>query len=189
MNIDKEKNDRLLQLIHPVQSPTYEVDYAWPYFFKLFLQETANDYGGLELNPDFQRGHVWTVAQQTHFIENVMRKIVPLSGLFVQFNCPNWNWSGVQTGELPIGFQCIDGLQRITAVSEFIAGNIHPFGLGPADLQDTFFTAQAYKFRVAVYTFQTRRELLRHYLDFNAGGTPHADEEIARVKKLYDETQ
>ena len=43
-----------------------------------------------------------------------------------------------------------------------------------------------FRFRVAVFSFQTRADLLQHYIDFNAGGTPHPPEEIERVRALRE---
>ena len=36
------------------------------------VNDDIRDYG-LQLNPDFQRGHIWTEAQQIAFIEYVLR--------------------------------------------------------------------------------------------------------------------
>ena len=41
---------------------------------------------GLQLNPDFQRGHVWTTRQQIAYIEYLMRD--PVSGKEIYFNHP-----------------------------------------------------------------------------------------------------
>lgn len=40
--------------------------------------------------------------------------------------------------------------------------------------------------RFEILTFNRRRDLLQHYLDLNAGGTPHAPDELARVQRLRD---
>lgn len=38
-----------------------------------------------------------------------------------------------------------------------------------------------------VNNLKTEREVLQWYVDMNAGGTPHTNEEIERVKKLLSE--
>ena len=48
---------------------SYTVDVSWRYLLKQ-LQEDVRI--GLDLNPDFQRGHVWRVAQQIAYVEYVM---------------------------------------------------------------------------------------------------------------------
>lgn len=177
-------NATLNAIVRPLSSPRYEVDIGLARLQQM-LDNFSQDYGGLELEPDFQRGHVWLPAQQQHFIENMMRGIVSTAGLVIQFNCPNWNDSGY-SGELPKGLQCLDGLQRITAVKAWFDGKVKPFDLSLEDLKGSLFdpARMTYRFRLAVYDFQTREALLSHYLDLNAGGTPHSEAELARVRDL-----
>ena len=33
---------------------------------------------------------------------------------------------------------------------------------------------------------KTKREILQWYVDMNAGGTPHTNEEIERIKKMIE---
>ncbi len=182
---------RLTALIKPLRSATYEVDCQWQHLAGL-LERLGKDYGGLDLCPDFQRGHVWTQDQQRHFVENVLRGIVSTSGLLVQFNCANWKLDYDETkSDLPLGLQCIDGVQRMTAVSEFLAGRVHPFGLGLDDLENSSFSPinLSYRFRIAVHDYAWRADLLQHYLDLNAGGTPHPASEIERVRALLKDCQ
>lgn len=176
--------DELAAIIKPLRTAQYEVDHYWR-SFQRSLMGYGQDYGGLELNPDFQRGHVWTADQQRHFVENVLRGVVSSSGFVIQFNCPNWE-NHNYSGDLPLGFQCIDGLQRITAVQAFLDGHVRPFGLSAGELDGSYFSMRGsrYRFRMAVHDFQSRSELLQHYLDLNAGGTPHTAEEIERVRGL-----
>lgn len=184
----KLKSDRLRAIIKPIADKTWACDYDWGYLVKN-LEELAGEYGGLELVPDFQRGHVWTESQQLHYIENALRGLVPEAGFSIQFNCPNWSKDGeYKNDELPLGWQCIDGLQRLTAVKRFLAGEIKPFGLTPEDLTcSEFMIKSKFRFRVSVFSFETRADLLQHYVDINAGGTPHPPEEIERVKKLRED--
>ncbi len=179
------KTAELLLVIRPLRTAAYEVDYEWTYFEKA-LVGFDRDYGGLELNPDFQRGHVWTDDQKRHFIENVLRGVVSSSGFLVQFNCPNWEHESY-AGDFPRGVQCIDGLQRINAVAEFLQGSVRPFGFGVDDLAGSAFSIKSrYRFRLAMHNFANRADLLQHYLDLNTGGTPHSAEEIERVRALRE---
>lgn len=179
----------LSEIIRPLNTAKYEVEHDWRYIAKA-LKGYEADYGGLDLNPDFQRGHVWTSDQKRHFIENALRGVVASGGFVVQFNCPNWDNDNYQ-GELPHGFQCIDGLQRITAIQDFINGEVRPFGLSVEDLDGSSFSMRRSRFRlrIAVHDFQTKADLLKHYLDLNTGGTPHSAEEIDRVRGLLAKAQ
>lgn len=38
-----------------------------------------------------------------------------------------------------------------------------------------------------VNNLKSEKEVLQWYVDMNAGGTPHASEEIERVKKMIEE--
>lgn len=182
------KNTTLAKIIRPLRTAQYEVDYEWNGIERM-LARFAEDYGHVDLDPDFQRGHVWTADQQRHFIENVLRGVVASSGFLIQFNCPNWE-SDDYRGDLPLGMQCVDGLQRITAVREFLADRVRPFGLGIDDLAGSSFSVKSrYRFRVAIHNFRTRADLLQHYLDLNAGGTPHSPDEIKRVQGLLASTR
>lgn len=182
------RTESLNAIIKPLRTARYEVDHQWRDLQRAF-DGYARDWGGFDLDPDFQRGHVWSPQQQRHFIENVLRGVVSSSGFLVQMNCPNWDFADADyVGDLPLGMQCIDGLQRITAAQQFLAGEVRPFGLSVGDLDGSAFSAKGslLRFRVAVHNFQSRADLLQHYLDLNAGGTPHSPAEIERVGKLRD---
>jgi hypothetical protein len=180
-----DNNAALEAIIRPLQRSVYEADYAWNKVFRS-LEEHCKDYGGINYSPEFQRGHVWTDEQQCHFIENVLRGVISTSGFLVQFNCPNWNNFNYQ-GDLPLGFECIDGLQRLTAVKRFLDGKIKPLGLTPGDLEYSSFTLRNYRFKVAVHAFEDKEDLLNHYLDLNRGGTPHSPAEIQRIENMVEQ--
>lgn len=180
--------EALRALIKPLAQARYEVDTHF-HFVERLLETLDKDYGGLELEPDYQRGHVWSQEQQVHFIENVMRGAVATSGLTIQFNSPNFEQRDVSPErDLPDGIQCVDGLQRLTAVRRFMAGELRPFGLSLDDLRGTEYdpTRMTFRLRIAIFNFEHKVELLDHYLALNAGGTPHAESEIARVRAMRD---
>jgi hypothetical protein len=129
---------------------------------------------GLVLDPDFQRGHVWSDVQRTQFIEYVLRG--GRSGRDIYFNHPNWQSGG--DGD----FVCVDGLQRLTAVLKFLADEIPAFGRLASQYEGRIPDDAHFNFHVA--NLATRAEVLRWYLDFNTGGTVHSVSEIARVETL-----
>lgn len=173
----------LTACIRPVPRAKFEVDCALS-----AVEEQLSVYErtyGLELAPDFQRGHVWALAQQEHFIESVIRGAVTSAGLLIQFNCAVLNGAASQS-DLPSAMQCVDGLQRLTAIRRFVAGDIKAFGRTITQFRDTPFDARCYTFRIALHAFTSRAELLQYYLDLNSGGTPHSPEELARVQSLLE---
>ena len=175
------------QIIRPLAAARYGVEYPWASIEKM-LATFEQDYG-LDLNPDYQRGHVWTAEQQAHFIENVFRGVITRDGLAIKFNCAHWDDHEYQ-GDLPRGLSIVDGLQRLTAIRGFMAGAVAPFGRTIDGFAKTTYDPRRFTnrwiIRVEVLTLQSRRELLQHYLDLNAGGTPHAASELTRVRALRD---
>lgn len=177
-----DHEQHLISVIKPLATAKWQADYRWD-DLERSLAKLGSDYGCLELNPDFQRGHVWTPEQQVHFIENCLRGVVASNGFLIQFNCPEWSDPNPDT-DLPSGLQCVDGLQRYTAVTEFVKGNVKPFGYTAEELQGTQFAVYRFHMKVAVHSFTKRSDLLEHYLAINAGGTPHSPAEIERVRGL-----
>lgn len=177
-------NNQADALVRPLAQSSYAVDYPWTSLERT-LQNYQQDYG-LDLAPDFQRGHVWTPEQQARYIENVYRGVVPPETMVIQFNAPHWDDFDYE-GELPREIQIIDGLQRLTAVRQYLAGEVRPFGKHVSDFDGTKYSMKrwnVYRFKFSMHQFKTRANLLQHYLDLNAGGTPHAPDEIARVRSL-----
>lgn len=140
------------------------------------IKEWEDDLG-LQLNPDFQRGHVWTEEQQIAFMEFILRG--GESGRIVYFNHPGW--MGSFEGE----FVCVDGLQRLTAICRFFNNEIPAFGHYFGEFEDKLNSLACMKFNVN--RLQTRKEVLQWYLEMNTGGTPHSKEEIERVRNMMEE--
>lgn len=182
-----DSDKALYQRIRPLVAATYEVDVGLSQV-EAFLARQAEDMtamGGLmELEPDFQRGHVWTQEQRVRYVESFIRGQAPN---LIMFNCPGWS-RGKEKGDIPSHhFQCIDGLQRLTTLRMFMKGELTVFdGLTAASLTGTPFDPKRMRIRVGVYEFCSRAELLQFYLDLNAGGTVHAQEELERVRGLLN---
>ena len=137
---------------------------------------------GLQLNPNFQRGHVWTEEQQIAWLEFFLRG--GKSGNVVYFNCPSWHHK-VKDGEYD-EYVCVDGLQRITSIQRFINNEIKVFGSYFREFEDPR-GANEFTLKVNVNDLKTEKEVLQWYVDMNVGGTPHTDEEIEKVKKMIQE--
>lgn len=146
--------------------------------FDRFIRNYINDYD-LILNPDFQRGHVWTEKQQIAYVEYVLQGGV--SGKDLYFNSPSWfhpKPSGYDE------FVCVDGLQRITAILKFLDNEIPVFGHFRSE-----FTGRprvGTHLHIHVNDLQTKADVLKWYIQMNDGGTPHSKEEIERVKHMLE---
>lgn len=147
-----------------------------------YIEEEERDYG-LQLNPEFQRGHVWTEEQQIKWIEYHLRG--GKSGNVIYLNDPFFNnWGEAKEGEYE-DYVCVDGLQRITAARRFINNEIPAFGTYYRDFEDKLRVLNC-TIRVNTNNLKTEKEVLQWYVDMNDGGTPHTAEEINRVKDLIE---
>jgi uncharacterized protein with ParB-like and HNH nuclease domain len=137
------------------------------------IKSTIQDYleTGLELNPDFQRGHVWTEEQQVRYVEYFLRG--GTSARIIYFNSPD-----IYSGKLP--FVCVDGLQRLTALLRFLNNELKAFGCYYRDFEGRTDANLVF----VVNDLKTRAEVYQWYIEMNSGGTLHSDEEIERVRAL-----
>jgi len=151
----------------------YEVDVAWTELEWTIAHHV--DDARLDLSPDFQRGHVWTMEQRTAYVEYILRG--GEGGKLLSFNRSGWLGNG------PDGpYQIIDGLQRLTTARMFLRDEIPAFGHVRSEFVDNLRMYAGFKWRV--YELPTRADVLRYYLAMNAGGTPHPASEIERVRAL-----
>jgi hypothetical protein len=134
----------------------------------------------LQLQPDFQRAHVWTEAQQISYMEHLLRG--GRSGRDILTNCPGW--TGGRT-EGP--YVLVDGLQRLTACLRFLRNEIPVFGHRRLEYVDGDVLSRVrFDLKWHVNELETRAEVLRFYLQLNAGGTVHTPTEINRVRALLE---
>ena len=136
-------------------------------YFNQTIQEYIDDQG-LILNPDFQRGYIWTEEQQIAYIEYILRG--GSSGKDLYFNKPSWHTKAQTKYD---DFVCVDGLQRITLLNEF---EDQPKFIDP-------------RMHIHINDLQLESDVLRWYIEMNSGGTPHTKEEIVRVKKMLQECE
>ncbi len=136
-----------------------------------FLEEFASG-APIDLNPDFQRGHVWTEAQQVAWLEFFMRD--GETGHTLYFN--NRNEKVIEI---------VDGKQRLEAIRRFLDNEIMVFGSYRREFTDNPNHLMR-SLIVNVNNLKTRAEVLQWYIDFNSGGVVHATEEIDRVKALLE---
>lgn len=133
------------------------------------------DTHGWEMVPDFQRGHVWDEDRQTAFVEHLLRG--GRGSNLIRLNCPHWQRNLRGT------LQTVDGLQRLTACLRFVRNEIPAFGHRLQEYEDPGQLAR-HCLRIQVNNLETRAEVLRWYIEINAGGVVHTDEEIERVRQL-----
>jgi hypothetical protein len=173
------------KVISKVRRPIREFHCGFNYISKWLAEENEVVKHGVQLTPDFQRGRVWTEEQQVHYIQNVLRGLVDDGGLTIRFNCPSWKEDQADDSDLLDQVACIDGLQRLTAILEFVQGDIDVFGYQAYQLPMARIMRD-HQLVIKMYDFQYKSDLLNYYLDINSGGTPHTQEELDRVKGLLN---
>jgi hypothetical protein len=174
--------NQLKKLIVP-----YTRDGAWECDYDLrgvmrFLESQAEDRINMNLDPDFQRGHVWTADQQSAWLAHILRG--GKNGRRIFFNHPGWQGSYKGVMEL------IDGKQRLEAVRAFLADEVKVLGYTYSELAPSrearLYLLSRNTLRLNVNTLPNRAAVLQWYLEMNDGGTPHTADELARVREMLN---
>lgn len=162
--------------IPQVARPGYSVDYDI-YDLPRVMEKYRGYPYPLNMEPDFQRIHVWTLNQQSRYMEFLLQG--GNSSRDIHFNCPGWMGND-EHGP----FELVDGKQRIGACLGFLKGSVSIFdGLYVGDFSDKpLYINGTLKFHIN--NLKTRKEVLQWYLDINSGGVVHTNEELAKVRKL-----
>lgn len=141
----------------------------------------------LNLTPDFQRHHCWNNEQRSAFIEHVLRgggkeKLILLN-------------------ENDEEFVLIDGLQRLTAIQLFIQNKICAFG---SFYEEFDFISGCIKIpnttnfrrikvpittgiKLGILNLRSRAEVLSWYINYNACGVNHTEEELNKVRQMLSD--
>ena len=156
------------------RAPSKKVDISIRYLEEHIKH--IEEYGKFIIQPDFQRAHVWTEKQQIAFVEFLLRG--GKSGRDIYLNCPDWD-----SGDTCPDTVVVDGLQRLTAVRKFVAGQLFVFD---SYTIDDFEYVNNIDLIFHTNNLKTREEVLNWYLEMNSGGTPHTEEELDKVRKMLD---
>ena len=160
------------------QSNHYNINVSWDYLLDQLENWGDKRLSPVILNPDFQRGHVWTKKQQIAYVEYKLAN-GPEANI-IYFNCVGW----MDSFKGP--FVCVDGLQRITAVLAFLNNEIKAYGHFCSDFEDQNYLRKI-DFIFNVNNLKTREEVLIWYLEMNRQGTPHTKAELNKVKDLLND--
>jgi hypothetical protein len=156
---------------------SYRCDVSWSQL-EFHINSAGRDKDFLNLNPDFQRAHVWTPDQQIAYCEYILQG--GTSGKELYFNCP-----GFQSGSSRGPYVIVDGKQRLEAVRRFMRSEIPAFGHLRTEYSDAPGMLTA-RFSWNIAEIETRAEVLEWYLNFNAGGTVHTSAELEKVRALLE---
>jgi hypothetical protein len=136
-----------------------------------YLEEWV-DHFNVDLDPDYQRGHVWTKEQREAFVGFVLQGGSPppiyINNLYVK--------QGYK--------EVIDGKQRIVSLLKWLNGDI------PAALSTGLKVWREELDHCKNLSISSReveldrKGVLEFYLLLNGGGTVHSEEELQRVRYL-----
>jgi len=166
------------------QSPNYHVNMPWDHLVKSWMRKDEKGvfwHGGdtiVDLQPDFQRGYVWTQEQQVAYIEAMFSGCI--TGREIYFNHPTW---GAFRNFQKYPLVCVDGQQRIGAVFAFLEDKIPLFGRLRSEYEGHMPMDRAY-FNLWCHNLKTSKEVYEWYIRLNAGGTVHTKEELDKVREL-----
>lgn len=178
-DIKLKKPPRFEDVPRFTKDSNYAVDIPWDHLMRHL--EKQFDEATCELNPDFQRGHVWTPDKQVAFVEFMLRGGKSARNLY--FNCP-----GYQMGS-HAHYVLVDGKQRLEAAVAFLNDKFPVFGGHVcSDFTDQM-PMTGPSFRWHVNDLETRAEVLQWYLDLNTGGVVHTTDEIEKVRRLLVKEQ
>jgi hypothetical protein len=160
----------------------YKVNVSWGY-----LEEALARYfeQGLNIDPDFQRAHVWSYAKQVSYVEFILRG--GRSSRQLQFNHANWHT--ILTPRVDDNFVLVDGKQRLEAVRKFLRNELEAFGCKLHDFSDKLPAMCGPDFVFHVNSLPTKSEVLRWYLQLNSGGVVRTSEELDKVRALLKKEQ
>jgi len=153
----------------------YAVDIPWNYL-RSWLKSHTEHGQTVELDPDFQRAHVWNNEKRSAFVEYVLQGGV--SSRDIWWNCKGWPSSSNS-------IQLVDGKQRMEAVLRFLDNKLEVFnGYKLKDYTDRFDVMIS--FRMHVNNLETRAEVLQWYLQMNAGGVVHSKKALDKVRRMLE---
>lgn len=144
--------------------------------FKEFLEGFE-----ININPPYQRNHVWTSEQQEAFMGALLQDDSRIPPIYVN-----------QRDDEKKTCDVVDGKQRITAILAWLNDEILAFcpsghTVRYSDFLKTTTDKRILGIRVTLHwRFLQLSEVdaMRFYVALNSGGTIHTENEIARVKRL-----
>ena len=165
--------------------PNYNVTSDWNYLEEQLLswdsREGIEGCLGLDLDPDFQRGHVWDEDKQIAYVEFCLKE--GQSSRDLLFNHPGWqtHYRGLMV--------LVDGKQRLESVRKFLRNELPIFdGHYLNDFEDPrrVLRSSGARFNLRVNNLQTKSDVLLWYLQLNDGGVVHTEEELDKVRMMLD---
>ncbi|RKX20224.1 MAG: hypothetical protein DRP51_06090 [Candidatus Zixiibacteriota bacterium] len=139
---------------------------------------------GVDLEPEYQRGNVWTPEQKESLIDSIFKNVD--IGKIAIIKRP-WGPDG-NVPLTPKLYEMLDGKQRLTALIEFFTGRFSYKGkyyndLHPSDKNHFKYYSLSY----AETNNLTKEQKYRYFLKLNTTGTPVDPAHMERVAGMLQE--
>lgn len=137
----------------------------------------------VDLDPDYQRGYVWTLKQKKEFVGSVLQSCQSIPIFW-------FNW---KESQLHGPSEVVDGKQRINAILGWIRGDyeaVCPCGevFHSSDIDEIGRRNLDMMTTLKMHFVQLDRlGVLRFYLSLNSGGTVHKKKDLTKVQRLIEE--
>ncbi len=155
----------------------YKVNVAWE-GVKRFINEQPL----VNLDPDYQRGYVWTQQQKERFME--YRLMGGMSGKIIYWNCPNW-MDNQGTTIWHDTIELVDGKQRINCVLDFLENKVKVFGKYMNEYIDPEYVRRIkFDFEFHINVLSSKKEVIEWYLGLNNGGSVHTEDDLNIARSL-----
>jgi len=137
---------------------------------------------GLDLNPDYQRGNVWSDEQKVSLIESIFKNIDIGKFTIIKRKYRK---------DFDFLYEVLDGKQRIIAVTEFFEGRFTYKGKRYQDLHPhDQYHFKSYAISYAEIEPLKDEQKYRYFLKLNTTGVPHDEEHLDKVREMwYSETE
>lgn len=142
-------------------------------------------YFGCDMNPDYQRGNVWTKEQEEKLIDSIFKQINIGSFIFAE---REWNNGCDVIGDM---YEIVDGKQRLTAILHFIEGKIKYNGMYYHEMHNynrSFFEdTQIMVGEISFRNGYNKKEVLENFIRLNECGSTMNNDIIKNAKELMEE--
>lgn len=156
---------------------SYNVTIGW-LFLQDWLDRHNEDILKVDMDPEYQRGYIWTLRQKVLYIEYQLKG--GFSGRDIFWNCPTW----MHFNDKENIIELVDGKQRINTVLEFLNNKIPVFGnYYYKDFEDSLDFLEP-RLNFHVNNLKSRKEVIEWYIGFNAGGSIHTEEDLKPAFEL-----
>lgn len=167
-------------IIDEFPQSSYHINSSLNFILEQIGHWNDRDLMRVEMEPEFQRAHVWTEKQQISYMEYLVRNPGDSKAKSITFNCSSWNCYLPKDNIVYL----VDGLQRLTAIKRFLNNEIPIYGYYLKEFDSDLFIKRIY-LDIYVYALPYK-EMLKLYINMNAGGVLHTEEEIVKVRVLLE---